>query len=131
MLNFFLEDELKNGLSNKKACEIFDAILAHPYGNSIASKRISLLTDEASVSSEIQITVEDNVQDMRSVVREIWLKVLGVESVDMDDCFYDLGGDSLAAIQLTYQLKLKLDLNISPDILLSKSKFKDFVKAIS
>ncbi|AKJ30943.1 malonyl CoA-acyl carrier protein transacylase [Caldimonas brevitalea] len=39
-------------------------------------------------------------KDVRGVIRDIWRQVLGVDQVGLDDNFFDLGGNSLWALQI-------------------------------
>ena len=50
--------------------------------------------------------------DLERDVARVWREVLGVESVGVDDNFFDLGGDSLVAIQAMAQLKRELGMDI-------------------
>jgi sugar O-acyltransferase (sialic acid O-acetyltransferase NeuD family) len=43
---------------------------------------------------------------------EIWTQVLKVEKVGIDDSFFDLGGHSLSAVQVVFQIQKKLNVNI-------------------
>jgi acyl transferase domain-containing protein len=45
-------------------------------------------------------------------VARVWQEILGVDSVGVDDNFFDLGGDSLVAIQAMAQLKRELGIDI-------------------
>ncbi|WP_428910882.1 amino acid adenylation domain-containing protein [Niallia sp. Krafla_26] len=49
-----------------------------------------------------------------SKITEIWQDVLGIKQVGITDDFFDLGGDSIKAIQLSYRLrKLMIDMDVS------------------
>jgi phthiocerol/phenolphthiocerol synthesis type-I polyketide synthase E len=50
--------------------------------------------------------------DLERDVARVWREVLGLESVGVDDNFFDLGGDSLIAIQAMAQLKRELGMDI-------------------
>lgn len=43
----------------------------------------------------------------------LWMEVLGVESVEDDDDFYDLGGHSLSALRLSTLIREELDLTVT------------------
>lgn len=45
---------------------------------------------------------------MRTVVVEVWHRVLGIEGVSAGDDFFDLGGDSLAATRIAELLSAEL-----------------------
>ena len=43
---------------------------------------------------------------------EIWTKILGVSPIGIDDDFFDLGGDSIEAIQIQHTINRDFELNI-------------------
>ena len=45
---------------------------------------------------------------------ELWCEVLRVDSVEPDDNFFDLGGDSLKAIELVHRASRKFRVTLSP-----------------
>ncbi len=45
-------------------------------------------------------------------IADIWQKVLGIEKVGVDDNFFDLGGDSLIALQVIAELKKAFEFDI-------------------
>ncbi|WNO10791.1 amino acid adenylation domain-containing protein [Teredinibacter sp. KSP-S5-2] len=51
--------------------------------------------------------------DIEQELYDIWLSVLGVESLSIHDDFFELGGDSLLAIRLTLLINTKFDKKIS------------------
>src|SRR4029079_13066687 len=63
-------------------------------------------------------------------IRAIWSDVLSIPNINDDDDFFNLGGDSLFAIQTCYKIKIALAININPDVLLTHSKLKDFCRFI-
>lgn len=50
--------------------------------------------------------------DRERLIAEIWQKALGVEKIGMLDNFFDLGGDSLTAIQTVSELKKALQIDM-------------------
>lgn len=50
--------------------------------------------------------------DIEKSISEIWSSVLKVEGIGKDDNFFDLGGHSLSAVQVTYHIKKKLNVSI-------------------
>jgi acyl transferase domain-containing protein len=50
--------------------------------------------------------------ELERAVAQIWKQVLGIESVGLEDNFFDLGGDSLIATEAMGQLKRELGLEI-------------------
>jgi len=47
--------------------------------------------------------------DLERAITEIWARVLGVDRVGMNDNFYDLGGHSVAMVQIHRQLQERLE----------------------
>ncbi|MGW0217717.1 phosphopantetheine-binding protein [Micromonospora chokoriensis] len=43
---------------------------------------------------------------------ELWMEVLGVDTVDDDDDFFDLGGHSLSALRLSTLIRQELNLAV-------------------
>lgn len=52
------------------------------------------------------------VTDREKIIAAIWQMALGVDKVGVDDNFFDLGGDSLIAIQVISQLKEEFKIDI-------------------
>tara|TARA_B110000971_G_scaffold48965_3_gene49083 strand:- start:3961 stop:11442 length:7482 start_codon:yes stop_codon:yes gene_type:complete len=46
-------------------------------------------------------------------ISDIWCRILGLESVGIDDTFFELGGHSLLAIQVQHELELLLEREVS------------------
>lgn len=44
--------------------------------------------------------MESTIQVIEKAITELWAEALGVETVDADDDFFDLGGNSITAIRL-------------------------------
>ncbi len=49
--------------------------------------------------------------ELEKRIAAVWQRVLGFEQVGLDDNFFDLGGDSLVAIQMAKRLKQELELD--------------------
>lgn len=43
---------------------------------------------------------------------DIWQRIIGLDSIHIDDSFFNLGGDSIVAIRLTYAINKELDCEI-------------------
>ena len=67
---------------------------------------------------------------LENTIAEAWRHVLGVECVDQSSDFFDLGGDSLAAMNMLHVLSQKLVLELDHGTLFENPKFSDFVAAI-
>jgi acyl carrier protein len=63
-------------------------------------------------------------------LRELWSEILGIEEFDDNDDFFDLGGDSLIAAQLSSAIKKKFDVKISISEFLENCSFNNFSKMV-
>ncbi|MEW6736652.1 MAG: acyltransferase domain-containing protein, partial [Acidobacteriota bacterium] len=50
--------------------------------------------------------------ELETVIADIWQKAFGIDKVGVQDNFFDLGGDSLMAIQVISQLRKRLNIEI-------------------
>lgn len=57
-------------------------------------------------------THEPETRNMVEVLTDIWQEFLGIEQINKDDNFFDLGGNSLVAVQLFDELKYKLGIQL-------------------
>ncbi|MDQ2881483.1 MAG: amino acid adenylation domain-containing protein [Actinomycetota bacterium] len=67
---------------------------------------------------------------VRSAAAAAWCEVLGSASVGPDDNFFDLGGDSTAALRIATKLSATLDMDISLRVVFDTESFADFVGVI-
>jgi len=51
--------------------------------------------------TRVSVQLDDSTQQLR----RIWQRLLGIESVDLDQNYFDLGGDSILAVQLFAQIE--------------------------
>jgi microcystin synthetase protein McyA len=58
---------------------------------------------------------------VEEIIADIWQRVLGVELVGINENFFDIGGDSLKAVQVISQLRSALDTEISVISLFEKT----------
>lgn len=69
--------------------------------------------------------------EMERNMADIWQKALGIEQVGVHDNFFDLGGDSLAAIQVISQLKRALGMDIPVVSLYERLTIKSLVELLN
>jgi len=50
--------------------------------------------------------------EIEKAIAEIWSQVLKVENIGIDDSFFDVGGHSLSAVQVAFQIQKKFKVNI-------------------
>ena len=101
------------GFGTDAAFEVFDRILARhpaPQVAVIASPGVAGHLEEPEVRPvrAIRRSGEDDIpaEDMVALrIAEIWREVLGVERIGLSDRFFDLGGDSLIALQVMARLR--------------------------
>ncbi|MFI6164755.1 phosphopantetheine-binding protein [Micromonospora haikouensis] len=56
---------------------------------------------------------------------ELWKEVLGVDTIDDDDDFFDLGGHSLSALRLSTLIRQELNLAVMFGHVLENPRFAD------
>jgi len=64
------------------------------------------------------------------VVSGVWASVLGVESANVDDNFFDMGGHSLLALQLIHDLNVALGLDLPVRLIFTDPTIAGIAKAI-
>lgn len=67
---------------------------------------------------------------LEQTIADIWQKFLGIEQVGIEDDFFELGGDSLLAIQLISKLRATFQTNLSPGNFLNKPTIAVLAKSI-
>ncbi|NLD26704.1 MAG: HAD-IIIC family phosphatase, partial [Acholeplasmataceae bacterium] len=72
----------------------------------------------------------DSVTETEKQIGQIWGEQLGFEEIDINDNFYNLGGDSIIALNIVNQLSKGLGINIDVTQLLSNQTIKDFSKQV-
>lgn len=58
---------------------------------------------------------------------QLWMEVLGVDEVEADDDFFDLGGHSLSALRLSTLIRQELDLAVMFGHVLENPRFGDLL----
>jgi acyl carrier protein len=57
------------------------------------------------------------VDDTAAVIADVWREVLGVATLEPNDEFLTLGGDSLIAVRIAAKLRQRLGCDVAPDAL--------------
>jgi acyl transferase domain-containing protein/acyl carrier protein len=138
---------VNEGLTNNEGIEIFKLILERPAPYIVVSKYANYFDqikpimydrEQIQISAQVQQqpiettnTATANTDTLINKIRAIWSDVLSIHNIKDNDDFFDLGGDSLFAIQACYKIKVSLAIDINPDVLLTHSKLKDFCQLIS
>ncbi len=64
-------------------------------------------------------------------LQEIWAQALGLDEISADDDFFDLGGNSLVAVQLTVRVRERFKTEISAGILFEASTIRELAEKIA
>lgn len=130
----------KDGLSQFEGIAALRQIMHQPYPEIVVSK--NKLLEKNIADLQVQKSVlsgesQDNMHNIKTLenlpdkIKNIWIKLLGVETVSPQDNFFNLNGDSLLAIEVCYLIKIESDIHIAPNVLLEYPVFADFVLAVS
>jgi acyl transferase domain-containing protein/acyl carrier protein len=147
-----LQKDLKEGLLPAEGIEVFNRILRHPQPQMIVSTQdleallakntaatlLNSLTDSAPAPlsqsthqrpqlSHVYVAPRD---ELERRITEVWEKFLGIERVGIHDDFFELGGDSLMAVQLMSELRKTLSVKLSAHSLLDKPTIATLAEAI-
>jgi len=88
--------------------------------------------DDGSLDSQEDTFSENGStkKDIKAEMREIWQEFLGIEDIKDDDDFFELGGNSLVAVQLFDELKYKLGVQLPLSALFEAPTIKEITKLI-
>jgi len=134
--NQFRRNREKFGLTFKEGAEVFKRVLAQDQAQVIVCTRElnQLLKETRSLTTANMFrragkssvarpthprpiigTVHVPARgDLESKIAEVWQDFLGIEKIGVEDNFFDLGGNSLIGLQVTAEMRKKLDREISP-----------------
>jgi acyl carrier protein len=75
---------------------------------------------------DVELNIEPPATEMERKLAEIWASLLKVDisRIGRHTSFFELGGDSISAIQVASQCKLMLDLNLSTSAIFKRSILK-------
>jgi amino acid adenylation domain-containing protein len=68
--------------------------------------------------------------EVETLLAEIWQEVLGVSEIGPQDNFFDLGGNSLSAIQLIARVQKLLEVEISVTVVFDTANLEDFASEV-
>ena len=77
-------------------------------------------------SSEISKSCGAVADDIETRLRRIWQEVLGIDSVGLDDNYFDLGGDSALTVQLFVQLEKAFGIKVPLPMLFEAPTVREF-----
>jgi amino acid adenylation domain-containing protein len=84
-------------------------------------KRLIELARESASESSAYVAPEG---DLEQAIADAFASVLGVELVSVSESFFDLGGHSLLAVMLLEELKNRLGLALSPELIFEHSSVR-------
>jgi amino acid adenylation domain-containing protein len=83
----------------------------------IVTKKAAIATDQSITEDKSDIILkgreESNYSKFESSIAIVWASVLGYNEINIYDNYYDLGGDSIHAIEIISHIEEKLNLKIS------------------
>jgi len=141
----FADRYRQNGLLPKEGIEVLMRILENPFPRVVVSTedlrtKIDLATDTLAKANLSQLTHTrpelSNAyiaprNETEQTIALIWQDFLGIKEVGVYDNFYELGGDSLLAVQLLPQLRDILQVQISLDNLFAADTIAELAKIVT
>jgi amino acid adenylation domain-containing protein len=116
---------LETAILPAEGIEVFDRILASGFAQVVVSTRdlstrisqiaampLQELTDLGNLDQPGFLAAHSEITQLERTVSEIWQQALGLKSIGLDENFFELGGDSLVAVQIITKLRKTLDQNI-------------------
>lgn len=94
----------------------------------VAAEQASAATSVVPPPDVALVTLDE--PELRARARKIWANTLGVDHVDAESDFFELGGNSLIAIQMIGRLKRELGVSVSYARLRGRPKFEHFMTAL-
>jgi acyl transferase domain-containing protein/thioesterase domain-containing protein/acyl carrier protein len=123
-----------NSVSPEEGAQLFEMIVNSDLNQVVISSRhpdtihlpkITTPTEEVSIQKESGI-----LDEISKILLELWRQILGISRVNLDDDFYELGGNSLLAISLISKIRHKFDLKIPASILFKAKTVRDLAEVI-
>jgi len=102
----------------KKRCWI-DIIDRSPLPESVTHPKVQKQEEEVSVA-------QSRYNKSQATVREIWSRLLGVQNIGLQDDFFDLGGDSLIAVDVMIKLEIETGKKLPLNSLFLNSRLEAF-----
>lgn len=142
-----LEQRLSHGLLPNEGVKAFEQILKHNKPQVLVSKQglETLLEKTSSLLDSPKVTIQNQGKSQRPAlaqsyltpntelekkIAEVWERFLGIEPIGIEDDFFDLGGDSLLAIQLTSYLRKELQIDLATQALLNTPSISGLIKLL-
>ena len=90
----------------------------------------TLFTDVKPAEETKPVSAFETSSGPDSEIREMWKSILNIDSISDKDNFFNIGGNSLLAVQLFSQIAKKYKQNLPLSILLESSDFRSFVESV-
>ncbi len=103
------------------------------YWTKVTPQNSSAVTTQNANKSIKKITINGDYLQYENVelFASIWGNVLGYDSIDINDHFYELGGDSISGMRIVSTINKELGLELTPSILLEFPLFSNFVCTVN
>jgi thioesterase domain-containing protein/acyl carrier protein len=150
--NVFQKD-LKEGLFSEEGVDVFSRIIGSTLSQVVVSTRdletqikqnndVTVLNEPKNLekarisSSEHPRPTTTNAyaaprNKLEQIIADLWETFLGIEQVGIHDDFFDLGGDSLLAVQLVDKLRKTLKTELSTNFLLDSPTIAGIAELIT
>jgi phthiocerol/phenolphthiocerol synthesis type-I polyketide synthase E len=78
----------------------------------------------------MEVEAGAELQSTEQIVRSIWTELLGVVDIPSEGNFFDLGGDSIIALNMIFMVGIAVNADISPGVLFDSPSLGDFYAAV-
>ncbi|MFC7275542.1 SDR family NAD(P)-dependent oxidoreductase [Paractinoplanes rhizophilus] len=80
--------------------------------------------------SSAPAAVPDSMETIVAAVRELWTEALGIDEIGLDEDFFELGGNSLVAVQLSARLRERFGVELSAGALFDANTIERLAKEL-
>ena len=127
-----------NSISPEYGCELFKNIINGEEPQVIVSSTNLNYYDPENLSlapqiQAVKLTNSDPEQQKSHTIQnllDIWHNILGISKIDINDDFYELGGNSLLAISLIAKIRARFHINIPSTTLFKERTISSLAKII-
>lgn len=87
-------------------------------------------SQESHIESELESKVELSIEEIITIMQGIWKEVLGVDEVQPNANFFDIGGESISAVKLLHLTNVQLQIQLEIGDLYSYPVLEDLSRSI-
>lgn len=109
--NLSLKEYLKKSLPGYMIPSFFISLLELPY--TINGKVDKAKLKEKGKHIEKRKNIQNPSNEIEERMLKVWEKVLNVTGIDMDDTFFEAGGDSILAVKLSKEISSEFTINMN------------------